>query len=362
MADGTDTLRTEPVTLGSSRNGRVTMRIDSLGDLETKGFVVVRGFLDPAEVELLRADHAGQTLEQNDNFHAKTPSAEVMARLTPRFDDVLAQINERTGLRADVYVPETSVYFAVGSDEGVNFPWHQDHESFFMVQNHYDYVNFWLPIVKPDPVKSNICVVPFDVLQREEPKAHDFLVGNGAGHFQPVAGRWIASNDERGGMRVMHSDLEQLAVTPHMEVGDLLLMRGDIIHRTQDADTQRVALSWRAASGATVVSRSLLASGGVRKAQMMRRHMAPFQKMFDAFDRAQRDELPLGELLALTSSAPAPEPVSPAAFTRRLFAEKRRAHVLGSYLSSVPMAAGLKSLHVAQQCSNRLQHLRRRAA
>lgn len=338
------------------------MEIEALTDLETRGFVVVRGFLTPDEIQLLRDDHARSTLDDNLNFNSKTPSADVMARMTPRFDDVLRQVNEKTTVRADVYVPDTSVYFAVGTKAGVNFPWHQDHESFYIVQNHFDYVNFYLPITKPDTAKSNVCVIPFDVLKREAPRAHDFLAGNGAGHFHPVAGRWLATNDDRGGMRVINADLEALACTPQLAAGDLLLMRGDIIHRTQDADTDRVALSWRAASGATVIRRSRLAAGGVRKAQMMRRHSAPYQKMFDAFDRADKDEMPLTELLDIYRTAPVPGPVDRRAFARRLFDEKRRAHTLGGYVASIPMAAGLRGLHFAQQRGHRVGAVRGRAA
>lgn len=336
------------------------MKFESLTDLETRGFVVLRGFLTPEEVQLLRDDHAQLSLDDNRNFNAKTPNADVIGRLTPRFDDVLRQVNEQTTVRADVYVPDTSVYFAVGTAAGVNFPWHQDHESFYIVQNHFDYVNFYMPIIKPDPTKSNICLVPFDVLQREAPRAHDFLVRNGAGHFHPVGGRWLATNDDLGGMRVINADLEELAVTPELCVGDLLLMRGDIVHRTQDADTDRVALSWRAAAGSTVIRRSRLAAGGVRKAQMMRRHAAPFQKMLDAFDRANKDEMPLTEMLDIYRTTSAPAPIDPRAFSRRLFHEKRRAHTLGGYVASMPMTASLSGLHFAQQCSNRLGAARQR--
>ena len=338
------------------------MDIESLTDLETKGFVVVRGFLSPDEVQLLRDDHAELTLDDNQNFNSKSPSSSVMSTLKLRFDDVLRQVTEQTSIHVDVYVPDTSVYFAVGSEVGVNFPWHQDHESFFLVQNHYDYVNFYMPIVKPDVGRSNVCVIPFDVLKREAPAAHDFLVRNGAGHFKPVAGRWLASNDDRGGMCIIDKDLEALAVTPELAVGDLLLMRGDIIHRTQDAETERVALSWRAASGSTLISRSRLAGGGVRKAQMMRKHPAPYQKMFDAFDTAGKDEMPLTELLEVYELASTPGPVDPKTFSRRLVAEKRRAHTFGDYVSSIPMAAGLRGLHFAQQCSGRLGAARQRLA
>ncbi|MBK9972998.1 MAG: phytanoyl-CoA dioxygenase family protein [Acidimicrobiaceae bacterium] len=118
------------------------MKFESLTDLETRGFVVLRGFLTPEEVQPWRDDHAQLSLDDNRNFNAKTPNADVIGRLTPRFDDVLRQVNEQTTVRADVYVPDTSVYFAVGTAAGVNFPWHQDHESFYIVQNHFDYVNF----------------------------------------------------------------------------------------------------------------------------------------------------------------------------------------------------------------------------
>jgi hypothetical protein len=351
---------------GTSGKGGMNMSIDaltnveSLTDLETRGFVHIRGFLSADEVRLLQDDHARTTLDANGNFNSKSPSAEVMAALTPRFDDVLRQVRATTSVRADVYVPDTSVYFAVGSAAGVNFPWHQDHESFFIVQNHFDYVNFYMPIVKPDPAKSNVCIIPFDVLKREAPKAHDFLVGNGAGHFVPVAGRWLATNDERGGVRVINADLEALAVTPQLAVGDLLLMRGDIVHRTQDADTSRVALSWRAASGSTVVRRDRLAAGGVRKAQMMRRHTEPYQKMINAFDSAHKDEMPLAELLDIYCTAPRPAPMAPRAFSRLLFREKRRAHTLGNYVASFPKTASMRGLHFAQQCSHHLGVARQR--
>jgi hypothetical protein len=336
------------------------MNIESLADLEIRGFLHVRGFLSPEEVELLRADHSQLPPDANGNFNSKTPTGDVMSRLTPRFDDVLRQVNERTSLRVDVYVPDTSVYFAVGTDAGVNFPWHQDHESYFLVQNHFDYLNFYMPIIKPDPAKSNVSLIPFDVLREQAPRAHDFLVRNGAGHFLPVAGRWIATNDERGGMRVIKPDLEQLAFTPQLEVGDLLLLRGDIIHRTQDADTDRVALSWRAASGATIVSRARLAAGGIRKAEMMGRHVAPYQRLFEAFDAAGKDEMPLAELLDVCRTIPAHPALDQRAFRHLLFAEKRRAHALGGYVASAPKTYGLKGLHLAQQNKSRLGDVGRR--
>ena len=92
------------------------------------------------------------------------------------------------------------------------------------------------------------------------------------------------TNDDSGGSRLISTDLGTIAVTPQLAEGDLLLLRGDIIHRTQDTDTNRVALSWRVADGATVLKRKRLAAGGVRKAEMMRNNTVLYQKVFKAFD------------------------------------------------------------------------------
>ena len=65
---------------------------------------------------------------------------------------------------------------------------------------------------------------------------------SGAGFFHDVAGGTLAVNEDRGAARFANVRMEELAVTPHLAAGDLLLMRGDIVHRTQDTDTARVAL------------------------------------------------------------------------------------------------------------------------
>ncbi len=328
------------------------MQIESLSDLETRGFVLVRGFLGEAEMQLLRDDFAHVSLDDNRNYNSKSPTAAVMERLTPRIDEVLRQVNEQTKLHVDVHVPNTSNYFATDAAEGVSFPWHQDHESYFVVQNHFDYLNFYMPFTKPDTTKSNLSVIPFDELQRTEPRAYKFVVNRGAGTYRAMGGRWLVTNDDSGGSRLISTDLGTIAVTPELAEGDLLLLRGDIIHRTQDTDTNRVALSWRVADGATVLKRKRLAAGGVRKAVMMRNNTVLYQKVFKAFDLAHKDEMPLSEMLDAFSTMTTPEPVDRQTFLRQLVREKRRAHVLTRFVANVPVAMGFKGLDRAKRSSN----------
>jgi len=318
------------------------MEVLELNDLETKGFVLVRGFLSEAELQPLREDFARQQAEVNGNYHSKAPGKAAIAGLMPRIEDVMRQVNACTTLKVDVHVPDTSSYFATHKEAGNKFPWHQDHESFYLVQNHRDYLNFYMPIIKPDPTKSNLSLIPFDELKKRSPRTHDFVVHSGAGTFRPLRTHWLASNDDTGGVHLITANLDDLGYTPELVEGDLLIMRGDVIHRTQDQDTDRVALSWRVANGDTTVRRARLAGGGVRKSVMMRKHTVPYQKMFDAFDAAKKDEMSLREMYDVYATIPSPEPTDEKTFQKKLFAEKRRAHVLHGYIANLPVAAGLR--------------------
>src|SRR5690349_9606380 len=115
-------------------------------DLETRGFVHVPRFLSASELEACRADYASQPIDANNrNYAMSTASRQALQPVTERLHDVLALVSAGTDLTVDLILGGT--YFA--TKRGISFSWHQDHESFFIYQNHYDYLNFYIPIVKP---------------------------------------------------------------------------------------------------------------------------------------------------------------------------------------------------------------------
>jgi hypothetical protein len=242
-----------------------------------------------------------------------------------RVKEMLGQVSASTNLRANL--PMGALYFA--TERGVKFSWHQDHESFFAIQNHYDYLNFYIPVLKPRKDRSNLCVIPFDALEKESKRHYPGLVRGGATRFPRFgAGRMIFHDDTGRVERMRADDLDRIAHAPELNAGDLLLMRGDIIHRTQDADTERVALSFRAASTESRVSRTRLAAGSLCKARMMANNSTVYHRLFRALDTAKAKELPFGEILQIVAKTPAPEPVPPPAFFRYLLREKARERVL----------------------------------
>lgn len=320
-------------------------------DLQTRGFVVVPSFLSDAEVEDYRADFTRQGPGEISHYNHNAASAAANERFTQRIENVLLQIRTETDLRVDY--AWAGIYFA--THRGINFPWHQDHEAYFSFQNHYDYLNFYIPIIKPRPEKSNLSVIPFDVLERECPAIHRKVVRHGSSRFMRLGRRSLAFLDDRGTVHLLPRDIEQLAVTPNLRAGDLLLLRGDIIHRTQDTDTERVALSFRASSSTAIVRRANLAKGGLYKARMMARNAATSELMFRAFDAAGKDELAAHELLALMRSVTIGQPMTPRQFMRYLLKEKLRAGVLAQFIPSVAIGA------VANQVVSFYQKQRRTA-
>ena len=306
-------------------------------DLETRGVVHIPGFLSEAERQEYVEDFHARSFESFYRFKRASPAAN--AHAGERVQEVLRLVRQQTDLRVDA--PQHIWYFSTGKTDGTLTPWHQDTDSFWQTQNHYDYLNFYIPVMKERPDKSNLMVVPFDVLEREIPKTYRKLVRSGSHHFSRVRNKLLAHSDDTGAWHVVQGDFDRIAYTPHLAAGDLLLLRGDIVHRTQDAETERIAMSLRVSNSQTIVKRWQLAHGGFSKVNIMTKFPEVYQKMFLAFDAAGRDEMPLGELNQRMESI-AIEPASKKEFLKYMLREKLRAHVLGQFAGAAGLAVARK--------------------
>jgi hypothetical protein len=294
-------------------------------DLETRGFVLIPSFLSESEVRECAEDFGKRPVEAgNRNYGISLASRDLNERLMGRVQEVLGSVAASTNLRPNF--PMGASYFATGN--GIKFSWHQDHESFFSIQNHYDYLNFYIPVVKPRRDKSNLSIIPFDALEQESPATYRKVVRSGAARFLRYKTKRMVFLDDEGAVHLMPGDLNRIAHTPMLSPGDLLLLRGDIIHRTQDAETERVALSFRVANADTPVHRSRLTRGGWFKARMMMNNVGFYERMYRAFDEAGQDAIPMVQLRSIMSTVTVPKPKGSREFLRYLIAQKRREGVL----------------------------------
>ncbi len=332
-------------------------------DIQTRGFLVLRGFLSAADIAFYREDFERQPLDANRNYRIARSSPAANARLRGRIDDVLARVNGSTDLCVDFF--DGGVYFSTGPKFGIRFPWHQDSEPYFRFQNHYDYLNFYIPIVKPRRDKSNLCVLPFDVLASADPQAHRYLYRSGASALLKVGGVPIWTCWDSASMHRMRVDVESLAETPYLHEGDLLLMRGDLVHRTQDSDTERVAISFRVARSSAVIERRRLVAGGHMKAVTMVNNAGMYRPMFLAFDRSGCERMRADEMRAALADT-TPVDTSSKAFRRYLLMEKAKSGVLGRYLLDTTATKTLdwcaRAIHGWQRRMSGLRPQRSRSA
>jgi hypothetical protein len=289
--------------------------------IKTRGFAVVRGFLSSADCAALLRDFESSELDTNRNYRLKTVGIKAFALVRKKLDAAAADIRASAGIDVDSF--QGATYFAT---ELNSLDWHQEFEPYYLCEDLYNYLNFYVPFVKDDPERSNVVVVPFDTLRARSPSAHDLLLRNGAQRFERTGNRTVVECSTDGRKTVLDIDLEALGECPPLGAGDLLIVRGDVVHRTQDTATRRIAASFRMARGSSVVHRAKLAECGPYKLRVMLRNRKTFECAFEHFAELGSDETTVAQLSKhLRTRLPTYEP-SRAGLARMLAAIAPRFH------------------------------------
>jgi hypothetical protein len=213
-------------------------------DLETAGFLLIPKFIDRDIIEEIKEDYN----LQKKIFLASTNRIKKHNIMSAGFDlssklaDIILAIREHTNIK--IGNPSTNkAYF---DNQLTQFTWHQDHEPYFKSRDSYNAVNFWIPIIKPVANQSGIMVLPNDILQEKCPAIFaNSIIGKGAKVLIPHQSHTVMRDDDLNQKTILPFNIEDIAVTPLITEGDLLIMRQDVIHKTQDFVTDRVAYSIR---------------------------------------------------------------------------------------------------------------------
>jgi len=262
-------------------------------DLKTKGFAVVNNFLSSDEIEFLINEYHGR-IDNNKNYNAPLSSPSVGEKLGPKISNVLKLINQQTDLRPDFLVP-LGMFL---NTQFINFDWHQDHESYYFWQHHYDCVNFYMPLVKPEKNQTGVSMVPMDALSTMIPNHINDIIGKGAKTFKISKGNTQVIDDINGNETVWNFDINNLSVSPELSAGDLLLLRGDIIHKTQDLNTSRLAISLRCFNSNAIISKKELLHGGRVKQRFIENNSGMYKLLRSMFDESNTDTVTAEQLFS----------------------------------------------------------------
>ncbi len=139
--------------------------------------------------------------------------------------------------------------------------WHIDHYTYYFHKDHKNYLICYLPILKPNKNYSNVALIPYDTLKKRDKNTFKRIKHRGAVRFRKVekdtkpwfdlrfkkdtkVGNWYALDDYLDNVSgwKLNMDLEKNKIVPKLNLYDLLIMRADVIHKTNDAATDRIAI------------------------------------------------------------------------------------------------------------------------
>jgi hypothetical protein len=258
-------------------------------DLQNRGFVVVRSFLSPGEIEEIRRVYE-KARRSETLYFSMVANRQDVAPVAAKLGGLLPAIRAATDIQTDT-IHEDGYFFPT---EYTNLSWHTDHKSFYAVQDHYHYLNFWMPVIKPVRDKSGLAVVPMDKLEQAAPDAYRAVFRRGAAS---VKDGFLRFEDDGRIQRVECPTelVDRIAEAPDVEPGDVIVARTDVLHKTQDAETIRVALTMRGLWSQQVLSRRVLLMGSPEKHQRMLAEPTIFRGLLACFWIKGRGHVTLAE-------------------------------------------------------------------
>lgn len=248
-------------------------------ELETQGYSVVRGFLSHDDVSPELLAFLTNAAKFSDGVINDIPNAEMLS-IRRKIESLVPVVAAQLGLSVS---HDRFKYCAIRINEAHNPPvlrrpfdmhrdpkvapggvlnWHLDHFSYFLYGDHENWLICYMPVMKPSREFTNLAIIPTSTLASVDADLQRRIQGRGAMRFRCVeedtiewfklrfpgqeikVGDWFAIDDYRDatmGWRI-NIDLERHKVVPELEQFDLLIMRADVIHRTNDAANNRISL------------------------------------------------------------------------------------------------------------------------
>jgi hypothetical protein len=265
-------------------------------DIERRGFVIIPNFLnfqEIAEIEktyqtlLLELEKQSDTNKNYNIFPGKIPNSVVV-----KADGILTEIRKYTGLLTNLVRPSASFI----DNKLIKFGWHQDHEPYYLSQNAYHNLNFWIPIFKPTPDGNGMDVIPLDALAQKAPDLYqNHVLGKGATDWIRDDKNIRIKDNESGKIIPLDFDFNDLKSSPILNPGDLFLLRGDVPHRSQQPTAHRLAISIQPIYTEQIITREKFYSGCENKREMINKAPGNFGRLVRAFDA--NSSLTLGQAL-----------------------------------------------------------------
>jgi ectoine hydroxylase-related dioxygenase (phytanoyl-CoA dioxygenase family) len=262
-------------------------------DLTTKGYIVIPNFFNESDIERFVNDYAHSKRSGCENYFLTFASNDALRSVLKKINLTLSLIRKTTNLDIDYLIPHAD-YF--NNQRANREALHQDYEPFYIFQQNHQYINFWIPLIKTDSDKSGLRIVPMDTLIDNIPEYKDKVLKNGATRYYPELNTTHVTNHNFGIDYDLPFNINKISVVPTLNPGDALVMRGDLIHCTQDTETERVAVSLRCTKSDYPIVKELHYSGCEMKKQVLKGMPSRCSKLKELWEERQSDSVTAEDL------------------------------------------------------------------
>ena len=256
-----------------------------LKDFNETGYAVVNNWLSQEECNQFLLDYGqGHTI-----YDARVASNDILEKFESKILDVCKLVNHSTNTDINSIAPQwDSAYW---DSDYTNFDWHQDHESTYVFQNLTEYINCYIIIKKEYANFSGLSILPENKLKQEisDEQINFIFNGRGAKHFitNPDNKTTVAFDDCTGNEITLDIDINDLAVTPATQTGDLLILKGTSIHKNQSLKKgHRVALSVRCLNENALLSASWFTDPKLTSTDAFNYYISTRKEFYDQWSKA----------------------------------------------------------------------------
>ena len=221
-----------------------------LKDFKQTGYAVIKDWLSESEIQQFIEDFETQEQTSNENYNIKCASHRILKSFKPRILEVCNAVNLVKGGNIDLIMPSdpSNMY----AESSLGWGWHQEHEPQCMLQDLNNYINLWIVLIKEDSDLSGLSIIPTNkILEAIPQKDHELLFGEAAKNYIPEEDITYVKVLREEPVVTIPFNINTLAVSPSVSPGDVILLDGKTIHRTQDSHKKRLALSIRCIDGST---------------------------------------------------------------------------------------------------------------
>lgn len=272
--------------------------MSSFNDLNTLGFVLVKDVLNQEEINELQLEWENSHSRNNTRYKDGILVGLLGPKVKEKLSVLMEQISNETDIKLNRIRDRISFYLPYNREWG----FHQDHEPYYIFQDQTKTINFWIPIRKPNPAQTGLSFMPTDLLLKLEPEfTQNHILGKGAKMFTELDdGTTEVKDNETGEIYILNRHLSDYEISPNVSVGDVLVVRGDNVHRTQDNKTDRLAVSIWAANDSTVLSQEKFFSGAEIKTRRFIIDNESFKDVLNAFSSTDNPYITIGDVFKVS--------------------------------------------------------------